>query len=292
MKDYLKSIITIFFAAVLILLPLAGRSANPISTGEGNDARETSPERIDTLRIPCGDRTIFGLLERPATDGVRGPLAIISHGFGGTYAYGRAYFAALNAMGYQVFTFDFPCGSVMSRSGNNTMDMSAVDEKEALETIVGYFRSREDVDPDRIVLVGESQGGFVSALASAEIPDKVRALILVYPALCIPDDWRERYPEVKDIPDTTYLWGVPMGRRFFTEIRDIDVYDIIGAYEGPVLIVHGDRDQVVKMEYAQRAAATYSDARLRVISGAGHGFNPEEMAQALGHIGAFLNEIQ
>ena len=117
------------------------------------------------------------------------------------------------------------------------------------------------MDPDGIVLIGESQGGFVTALSSAEIPDQVKAVVLVYPALCIPDNWKERYPTEADIPDTTYLWNVPLGRRFFLEIRDLDIFKAIRKYKGPVLIVQGDQDPVVRMEDSERAVKTYKNAR-------------------------------
>ena len=246
----------------------------------------------EELWIKNGDRNIYGLLSKPQCTGQKQPVAIISHGFNGTHHYGRTYFETLNSLGYQVYVFDFPCGSVHSRSNNNTMEMSALDEKTDVKAIVNYFRRQPDVDPDGIVLIGESQGGFVTALASAEIPRKVKAVVLVYPALCIPDNWRERYPTVADIPDTTRLWDVPMGRRFFMELRDVDVFKAIRRYKGPVLIVQGDKDPVVRMEDSLRAEKTYRNARLHVIPGAGHGFTPEEQAQSLTQIRAFLEGLR
>ena len=80
------------------------------------------------------------------------------------------------------------------------MNMSVIDEKNVLKYIVRYFKKRKDVDSKNIVLMGESQGGLVSALAAAELKNKISRLILVYPALCIPDNWNERYPHDTDIP--------------------------------------------------------------------------------------------
>ena len=245
-------------------------------------------QQEEELWIKNGGRNIYGVLCKPRNDGGKQPVAIVSHGFNGTHHYGRSYFETLNALGYQVYVFDFPCGSVNSRSDNDTMNMSVLDEKEDLKAIVSHFRRQPDVDPDGIVLIGESQGGFVTALASADIPRQVKAVVLVYPALCIPDNWRERYPGKSDIPDTTYLWGVPMGRRFFLEVRDIDVFRAIKKYRGPVLIVQGDKDPVVRMEDSRRALNTYRDASLHVIPGAGHGLTPEEQALSLELIKAFL----
>ena len=251
----------------LLAVPAAGQI---VKEGGSGTCKLTEPATEDTLWIQSGARSIYGVLSKPANAGKKQPVAIISHGFNGTHHYGRTYFETLNALGYQVYVFDFPCGSVHSRSDNNTLNMSALDEKNDLKAIVNYFRRQPDVDPDGIVLIGESQGGFVTALASAEMPKQVKAVVLVYPALCIP------------------LWNVPLGRRFFLEIRDLDIFKAIRKYKGPVLIVQGDQDQVVRMEDSERAVKTYKNARLHVIPGAGHGFKPEEQAQNLQQIKAFL----
>jgi len=245
---------------------------------------------FESLWIKNGERNIYGVISKPRYSGSRQPVAIISHGFNGTHHYGRTYFETLNSLGYQVYVFDFPCGSIFSSSDSNTMNMSILDEKSDLRAIVRHFQQQPDVDPKNIVLIGESQGGFVTALTSAEIPKEISAVVLVFPALCIPANWQERYPKVSDIPDTTRLWNVPLGRRFFLELRDINVFKTIRKYKGPVLIVQGDKDAVVLMEDSKRAVKTYKNARLHVIPGAGHGFNPEEQAQSLQQIKAFLEE--
>ncbi len=244
-----------------------------------------SAQSEEELWIKNGNRGIFGVLSRPAADGKeKHPVAIISHGFNGTHWFGKDYFPLMQELGYMCYTFDFPCGSVRSRSDNNTMNMSAMDEVDDLLAVVKYFQSQPDVDVKHIVLIGESQGGLVSALAAARIPKEISNVILIYPALCIPDNWNERYPTVNAIPDTTRLWNVPMGRSYFEEIRGLNPYKEIVKYKKPVLIVHGDMDRVVPLSYSQRAAKVYKKARLEVIEGAGHGFKPAERAKAFEYI--------
>ena len=265
---------TLFFTLVLgLLLPI-----------------EEHAEEI-CKNIDNGDRHIYGIISKPAYEGKPQPVAIISHGFNGTHHYGRTYFDTLNALGYQVYAFDFACGSVFSRSDNNTMNMSIQDEVSDLKAIIRYFRQQPDVDASQIVLIGESQGGLVTALTSACMPKDVRAVILIYPALCIPENWNARYPSEADIPDTTRVWDVPVGRRFFLEARKIDVFKSIKSYKRPVLIVQGDKDQIVSMGDSRRAIQTYKDARLHVIPGAAHGFKPEEQAQSLQQIRHFLMNL-
>ena len=247
---------------------------------------------VQELWIENGSRRIFGELFTPAQNiqkrNAQRPIAIIAHGFNGTFDYGRNYFNTMESLGYDCYTFDFPCGSVRSRSDNNTLNMSILDEVSDLKTIVAHFRKQGH---RHIVLIGESQGGLVSALTAAELKDKVSQLVLVFPALCIPDNWRERYPRLQDIQDVTELWGVKMGRRFFEEIHDMRPLDLIGQYQGPVLIVQGDADLVVSMDDSRRAQQLYHPGtRLHVIPGAGHGFKPHEFQQEMEQLLQFMKK--
>lgn len=259
-----------------------------IADNDPVSAIERADRNFDSLWIENGGRRIYGIISKPQSTGHKQPVAIIAHGFNGTHAYGRTYFKTLNDLGYQCYAFDFPCGSINSRSDSNTLNMSVLDEQGDLEAIVRYFRQQPDVDAGRIVLIGESQGGFVSAMTAASIPQDIDRLVLVYPALCIPENWNTRYPRVADIPDTTRLWNVPLGRRFFMELRDIDVFNTIKKFRKPVLVVQGDADAVVSMEDSRRAVKLYEDASLYVIPGAGHGFSPAEQRLSLEQIKAFL----
>lgn len=292
MKDYktyrLWTVSVVLMLAVLLIGGVAEMMAEPASVLSPKSDKDK--ETVRELWIENGDRKIYGVLSQP-TGGNEGkhPIAIVSHGFNGTHHFAQDYFAPLAEMGYMTYAFDFPCGSVKSKSDPNTMNMSVLDEKSDLQAIVNYFREQPYVDRDRIVLIGESQGGLVSALTAASMPKKVSQLVLIYPALCIPDNWNARYPRVEDIPDTTRMWNVPLGRRYFEEVKPMKVFKTIKKYKRPVIIIQGDADRVVSMEDSKRAVKTYRDASLHVIPGAGHGFKLNERTEAIRMIRAFLS---
>lgn len=131
--------------------------------------------------VKYGSKELYGILSKPnAAADKRQGIVILAHGFGGTHHFAYSYFEALNKLGYQAYAFDFAGGSPMSRSDKNTMNMSVLDQQRQLETVVEHFRSQPDIDPKRIVLLGESQGGLVSALTAASIQKKINRLVLIF----------------------------------------------------------------------------------------------------------------
>lgn len=245
---------------------------------------------MEELWIDNGSNRIFGILSRPEYTGEKQPVFIVAHGFNCIHDVGNNYHKRLNELGYQCYAFDFTNGSAASRSGGNTMEMSLLDECRDVKAIIRYFRSQPDVDPDRIVLLGESQGGLVSTLVADEMYEEISKLVLIYPAFRIPDNWTRRYRTAADIPDTTRMGAVRIGRRFFEEMIGMNAFDHMDNFEKPVIIIQGDRDPIVSLKDSEIAVEKYKDARLYVIKGAGHGYNAEEVAESLGQISAFLKD--
>ena len=220
-----------------------------------------------------GDKSIYGLFYRP--DGVKkAPLVIISHGFGGTHQFGKAYAEALAPLGYAVYCYDFCGGSNWSKSEGETVNMSIFSEAEDLKAVLDGFCGKDYINARHITLIGESQGGMVSALVAAEKKDKIERLILIYPALCIKDDWVKMYPALEDMPIEVDFWGMKLGHAYLEGLYDLDVYGTISQYAGPVHIFHGDQDQVVNISYSERAEKEYKNASLTILPGEGHGFTP------------------
>lgn len=116
------------------------------------------------------------------------PTVILSHGFNGCckdlYNRGEAFFDA----GINCYMFDFCGGGERSESdGVLAETMTIQSECEDLREVVAYARSQRGTDTENLFLMGESQGGLVSALVAQSEPSVYRGLILWYPAFMIPE---------------------------------------------------------------------------------------------------------
>lgn len=228
-----------------------------------------------------GENRIYGVLYIPQGAGDKMPAVIFSHGFGGTHAVGSTYAEALAEKGYVVYCFDFCGGSPGSRSDGSTLEMSLFTEQADLEAVISMVQQLDYVDSDNLFLMGSSQGGAVSAITGAAHPDEIRGMVLLYPAFVMVDAANSLFASAEQIPETYYFMWMNVGRAYFEPLLDYDIYGAIAAYDRDVLLIHGDADSIVPLEYSQRALQAYPSAELEVIPGAGHGFYGEDAQQAI-----------
>lgn len=232
------------------------------------------------------------------------PIAIVSHGFMAFQDTVRQYAEAMAEMGYVSYCFDFCGGCVIKgKSDGRTTEMSVLTEVEDLEAVIHYAQGRAYVNPDETVLMGCSQGGFVSAIAASRLHDKISKLVLFYPALCIPDDARAGKMmfakfDPDNIPDILHCGPMKLGKCYVKDVIGIDPYQEIQDFSGDVLIVHGTKDKIVDMEYSKRAYELYLENKgkkdePRVVSffpidGGRHGFSKRHDRVAIEHLKQFL----
>lgn len=216
-------------------------------------------------------KKIYGELYLPKESGKPVPLVILGHGFTGSYYLLKGYAEYLAERGIACCIFDFCGGSNYSRSDGAMTDMSVMTQENDLELLVKKLKECPDLDRDYFFIGGESQGGLVAALTAAEISDEIAGLILLYPAMYIPERMRQIFPERSKIPERFTQLGITLGRCYADDVYEIDVYRQIRKYQGRVLILHGSRDGMVPLYYSQKAEEDYKDAKLVVLPGAGHG---------------------
>ena len=100
----------------------------------------------------------------------------------------------------------------------------------------------EYTDPQKIYLMGSSQGGLVTALTAEEVTN-IQGLFLFYPAFSLPDDIRSSFPKLDEVPETFNLLGTKIGKKYITDIYDMDAYANLDKLAIPVHIYHGKRRQ-------------------------------------------------
>ena len=246
--------------------------------------------------------TIRGTEYRPEGDCL--PIAVVSHGFMAFQDTVRQYAKAMAEMGYVSYCFDFCGGCVIKgKSDGSTTEMSVLTEVKDLEAVIHYAQSMEYSNAGKIVLMGCSQGGFVSAIAASKLNGSISKLVLFYPALCIPDDARAGKMmfakfDPDNIPDILHCGPMKLGKCYVKDVIGIDPYQEIQDFSGDVLIVHGTKDKIVDMEYSKRAYELYLENKgkkdePRVVSffpidGGRHGFSKRHDRVAIEHLKQFL----
>lgn len=246
--------------------------------------------------------TIRGTEYRPQGENL--PIAIVSHGFMAFQDTVRHYAEKLAELGYVSYCFDF-CGGcvVKGKSDGKTTEMSVMTEVKDLEAVIDYAKRRQYSNPQEIVLMGCSQGGFVSAIAASRLNDQISKLILFYPALCIPDDARAGKMmfakfDPHDIPDIIQCGPMKLGKCYVEDVIHLDPFMEISKFQGDVLIVHGTKDRIVNVKYAEQAYAAYSEETKRnnlprtvlffEIKKGAHGFSKKHDVIAIDYLEDFL----
>lgn len=222
---------------------------------------------------------------------------IMSHAFMSNQKIMKKYAQVLAEEGYVVFTYDFCGGAIRGKSDGEFSDMSIQTEADDLKAVIAYVEQLDYVEAGRLILVGASQGGFVSCLVAEEYQERIDKLLLLYPALCIPDNAREGKMlmikfDPEHIEETMTSRPFRFSPAYPKSAINIDIFGKLENIKIPMLIIHGSADKIVDVEYAKKAIAASDNpaSQLVVIEGAGHGFNKKQFREAMGYIMDYLKE--
>ena len=210
----------------------------------------------------------------------RVPLVIFSHGLGANVEHEEEVQKTLAKAGIAVFSFEFAGGSSSAApmSEGLTTEMSVLTEVQNLKDAIRIASGMEYVDPQKIYLMGSSQGGLVTALTAEEVTN-IAGLFLFYPAFSLPDDIRSSFPKLDKVPETFNLLGTKIGKKYITDIYDMDPYANLEKFGMPVHIYHGKDDNIVPLTASQKAMKRLGNARLTTLEDTGHALTPEQQAQ-------------
>lgn len=245
--------------------------------------------RAEELHCVYDNVDIYGTMYIPKNGGNNRPAVICSHGYGCIGDDMRDIAVKLAENGVMAYTFDYCGGSSRSRSSGKTVDMSILTQQDNLRHVIDMIGALDIADREHIYLCGESQGGFVSALTAAEMPQRIAGLFLIYPAFCIPDQWLAMDPDNMKEP-FRFMGDMMLSRAYYDGVPRYDVYEHIRAFDKPVFIYHGDADPVVDISYGRRIDKEFPDSVLTVIKGGGHGFEEKDRNFVINDMIVFLTK--
>lgn len=295
----MKQFLSLLLALSLLIFPVMANAEQDLEDGY-TEEKDTYIAEVRWCRN--GDMNIYGRFFYPKDFNPEKtyPVVIMSHGLGSTANLLElgGWAEAVTAQGYVGYAFDFCGGSPNSRSDGDYMQMSVRTEQSDLSAVMDFVKAQPFIDDDRLFLLGQSQGGFVTAITAAARPDDVKAVILLYPALCLVDDLHAVLSSLDDLEGDTFESARgTMGSIYARDAYDIDVMEEISRYTGDVLLIHGINDIIVPYSYAVTAlteAYADSNSELVLLTGkkAVHSFEmafPEGRVYAEQQGMAFLN---
>ena len=160
--------------------------------------------------------------------------------------------------------------------------------------VVDYAKKLEFVTD--IYICGHSQGGLAVTLAAAMERDTIKALIPLSPAYVIIEGAKQGMLlgqpfDPEHIPDELVSWdGLTLNGNYIRVAQTINLDEAIEKFQGPVLIVHGDADETVPVQYAIDASKKFKNCKLELIKDDSHCYDNhlDLMVEAVKN---FVNEI-
>lgn len=219
---------------------------------------------IEAVEIPYGETTLPGYRFAPVGGAAcPGPAAIV---FGGTDAVAEEMWffigRALAERGFTVLAIDGPGQGEALRRGI----VGRHDWEVPVGAAVDFLSVRGEVDADKIVLIGQSLGGYYAARAAA-FETRLAATVLwgalhdLHEAL----DRHERATREHFNEQFTRILGVPDEASMWEAVRAFHLDGVAERIARPILIVHGESDRLVPVEQAHRTFAAIGTDRKELI---------------------------
>lgn len=180
----------------------------------------------------------------------------------------------LQALGFNMLLFNYRgFGKSEGTSlGEATLDLDGA-------AALRYLTKERGIDPESIALLGVSLGSAVAADLATSSPCRAVALI-------------GAFASAKMQAAELQAWlSKPWLPEFLLDLLSspFDTVGKIGRANCPVLVIHGENDQVVPFEHAQAIYdAVRQPKRLIVVPGAGHGRPVSDGGRYLGELAKFF----
>lgn len=253
---------------------------SPVAPPPTSTTTQVAPGRTDVTIVASGV-VLGGALIRPDTTEAR-PAIVVLHGWlpAGTNAV-----TVIEARARRYAEQGFVALALAMRGWppSSGADDCGLRQPDDVVEAVRWLRTQPGVSPDRIGLVGFSQGGQVALLAATR--DAGLAAVVAYYPVTDVVRWKATTANA-DIPNYVTTTCEPGGTAPRSPLQRAD------AIATPVLLVHGDRDTRVPTQQSVLLEAALArrghPVDLLLVPGAEHGFTASEESFAQPVVDAYL----
>ena len=221
------------------------------------------------------------------------PLVIVFHGLTGNMEerHITAVSSAMNEIGFATLRVEL---YGHGKSGGAFEQHNLMKWINNAMTVTDYAKTLDFVTD--LYICGHSQGGLLTMLAAGMRADDFKAAIPLSPAIVIPDGARKgnllgQPFDPEHVPDMLEWGDRHLSGNYIRTAQLLDVDEAIRKYEKPVLLIHGDADKAVPIEYSIDAAKKYKNAELVQIPGDTHCYD-EHLDQVTAAVKKFLGEME
>ena len=198
-------------------------------------------------------------------------LVVMFHGFIGHLNENGFFFKKLASefakCGISSIRFDF-MGNGMS--DGELKDMTFKTECDDARAIIRYCLEHYNT---KLYALGFSFGGAVLGYVAKDFKDELAKIVLASPAgnmNLIGDDFKNLPPERWYDEENIDMGGYLISKKFIDSFEGVDLYANIAAFKHPVLIVHGELDKSVPIEYGHRYEKLLDDVKFVTIKESSH----------------------
>lgn len=267
-------------------------------------------ETVAEVTVMNGARAVPATVVVPDGEGPF-PAVVMNHGHGGGRQEGGGFGRLAKALadaGILTIRMDFPGSGDSKESFTEGYLSNMISDSNAS---LAYMLANYPVDPARLGILGYSMGGRIALTIGASADSPYKAMGLLAPSadpgkgLLLffagsEAEYERLYAEAssdKGYADYTTQYGQQqkLSKQWFDELLASKPLENISAYKGAMLVVHGDKDVVIKPAENEAVVAAYPAASIVLVPDADHGYGfysdqPEVTALVGGSFAKFFAE--
>ncbi len=196
----------------------------------------------------------------------------------------------------------------VGKSSGDHARSTTYDEADDVQTEVAWLRARDGIDPQRVALVGYSEGGLIAPMVAAKDPAIAAIVTFAGPGTSGAD--LARYQITQAVMRDASIPAAEKEKEIAKQLAEdmtprervvltIDPLEFARRVRCPALILQGGMDLHVPMRSAERIAAAMrsngnSDVTVRIFPGVSHSMLPDPIGVSSGWVllPAFLTAPQ